>query len=33
MDKVTQQLQSDGVESFANDYRRLLEAVEGKRQV
>ncbi|MBN1203288.1 MAG: bifunctional transaldolase/phosoglucose isomerase [Anaerolineae bacterium] len=33
MDKVAQQLQSDGVESFANDYRRLLEAVEGKRQV
>lgn len=33
MDKVTQQLQSDGVESFANDYRRLLDAVEGKRQV
>ncbi|NLE52109.1 MAG: bifunctional transaldolase/phosoglucose isomerase [Chloroflexi bacterium] len=33
MDKVTQQLQSDGVESFANDYRRLLDTVEGKRQV
>jgi len=33
MDKVTQQLQSDGVEAFANDYRRLIDAVEGKRQV
>jgi transaldolase/glucose-6-phosphate isomerase len=33
MDKVVQQLQGDGVEAFANDYRRLLEAVEGKRQV
>ncbi|MBN2303828.1 MAG: bifunctional transaldolase/phosoglucose isomerase [Anaerolineae bacterium] len=33
MDKVVQQLQGDGVESFANDFRRLLEAVEGKRQV
>jgi len=33
MDKVAQQLQSDGVEAFANDYRRLIEAVEGKRQV
>ena len=25
MDKVTQQLQGDGVESFANDFRRLIE--------
>lgn len=33
MDKVVQQLQGDGVEAFASDYRRLLEAVEGKRQV
>jgi transaldolase/glucose-6-phosphate isomerase len=33
IDKVVQQLQGDGVESFANDFRRLLEAVEGKRQV
>ena len=33
MDKVVQQLQSDGVESFANDFRRLLEAVEGKKQM
>lgn len=33
MDKVVQQLQGDGVEAFANDFRRLLEAVEGKRQV
>jgi len=33
MDKVTQQLQSDGVEAFANDFRRLIDAVEGKRQV
>jgi transaldolase / glucose-6-phosphate isomerase len=33
MDKVVQQLQSDGVEAFANDFNRLLEAVEGKRQV
>ena len=33
MDKVTQQLQSDGVEAFANDYRRLIETVEAKRQV
>jgi transaldolase/glucose-6-phosphate isomerase len=33
MDKVVQQLQGDGVESFANDFRRLIEAVEGKRQV
>ncbi len=33
MDKVTQQLQSDGVEAFATDFRRLLNAVEGKRQV
>jgi transaldolase/glucose-6-phosphate isomerase len=33
MDKVVQQLQGDGVEAFANDYRHLLEAVEGKRQV
>jgi len=33
MNMVTQQLQSDGVEAFANDYRRLLEAIEGKRQV
>ncbi|MBI5958350.1 MAG: transaldolase, partial [Chloroflexi bacterium] len=27
MDKVVQQLQGDGVEAFASDYRRLLEAV------
>lgn len=33
MDKVVQQLQGDGVEAFANDFRRLLEVVEGKRQV
>lgn len=33
MDKVTQQLQSDGVESFASDFRRLMDAVEAKRQV
>jgi len=33
MDKVVQQLQGDGVEAFANDFRRLLEAVEGKKQV
>jgi transaldolase/glucose-6-phosphate isomerase len=33
MDKVTQQLQSDGVDSFIDDYRRLLQAVEGKKQV
>lgn len=33
MDKVVQQLQGDGVEAFANDFRRLMEAVEGKRQV
>ncbi|HML20378.1 MAG TPA: bifunctional transaldolase/phosoglucose isomerase [Aggregatilinea sp.] len=33
MDKVTQQLQSDGVESFANDFRRLMDAVEAKRQI
>jgi transaldolase/glucose-6-phosphate isomerase len=33
MDKVAQQLQGDGVEAFANDYRHLLEAVEDKRQV
>ncbi len=33
MDRVTQQLQSDGVELFANDFRRLIDAVEGKRQV
>jgi transaldolase / glucose-6-phosphate isomerase len=33
IDKVVQQLQGDGVESFANDFRRLLEAVEGKKQV
>jgi transaldolase / glucose-6-phosphate isomerase len=33
MDKVVQQLQGDGVEAFANDFRRLLEAIEGKRQV
>jgi transaldolase/glucose-6-phosphate isomerase len=33
MDRVVQQLQGDGVEAFANDFRRLLEAVEGKKQV
>lgn len=33
MDKVVQQLQGDGVEAFINDFKRLLEAVEGKRQV
>jgi transaldolase len=33
MDQVTQQLQSDGVESFANDFKRLIEAVAGKRQI
>ena len=33
LDRVTQQLQSDGVESFANDYERLLQAIEGKRQI
>lgn len=33
MDKVVQQLQGDGVEAFANDFRRLLEAIEGKKQV
>ncbi len=33
MEKVTQQLQSDGVQAFANDFRRLLKAIEGKRQV
>ncbi|WP_119072354.1 bifunctional transaldolase/phosoglucose isomerase [Aggregatilinea lenta] len=33
MDKVTQQLQSDGVEAFANDFRRLMDAVEAKRQI
>ena len=32
IDKVAQQLQSDGVESFANDFRRLLDAIEGKRE-
>ncbi|GAB4418931.1 MAG: bifunctional transaldolase/phosoglucose isomerase [Anaerolineae bacterium] len=33
MDKIVQQLQGDGVEAFANDFRRLLEAIEGKKQV
>lgn len=33
MDKVVQQLQGDGVEAFVNDFRRLLEVLEGKRQV
>ncbi|MBN1678705.1 MAG: bifunctional transaldolase/phosoglucose isomerase [Anaerolineae bacterium] len=33
MDMVARQLQSDGVDSFANDFKRLLEVVEGKRQV
>ena len=33
MDKIVQQLQGDGVEAFASDFRRLLEAVEGKKQV
>lgn len=33
MDKVAQQLQSDGVDSFASDFNRLLDAIEGKRQV
>jgi len=32
IDRVAQQLQSDGVESFANDFRRLLDAIEGKRE-
>lgn len=33
IDKVAQQLQSDGVEAFTSDYRRLIEAVEGKQQM
>ncbi len=32
IDRVAQQLQSDGVESFASDFRRLLDAIEGKRE-
>ncbi|NDJ78469.1 MAG: bifunctional transaldolase/phosoglucose isomerase, partial [Chloroflexi bacterium] len=33
MDIVSRQLQGDGVEAFANDFRRLIETVDGKRQV